>query len=156
MTGLACPFNVQSSPIYRDGALLYEVIDPLCFRDAVASGLTPSGRPIPLVRGHDRNGRTRRDWVIADTSNGLHLRVTKQGVILEAPGDLPADFTGFSVRLRPYKWVRIGPAVFRLLRAGIVHIALLQGEKPCYPQTRSLALPVFQCARNRGGTVETG
>lgn len=136
MTGLVAPYNTLSDPIPRDGGSCYETINPGCFRDAIASGLTPSGKPIALVRGHRRNGRKRREWHICDTRSGLKLIDSPQGLLIEAPGEIPGDFTGFSIKLVPYTWRRIGPNAFRLLSAGIRHIALLQSpERPAYSST---------------------
>jgi hypothetical protein len=139
MIVLAAPYSVQSGLIRG----CHEWLAPACFAGAVASGLTPAGRPVPLVRGHKQRGR--RDWVIADTACCLRLWESRQGLMCEAPGDLPRGFSGVSVRLHPIRFRRIGPQVFELLEAGLYHIALLCGERPAYPST------YFSSLRLNGG-----
>jgi hypothetical protein len=139
MIALAAPYGVQSGLVSTRG-YVYEVLAPGCFSAAIASGLTPAGRPIPLVRGHRRGSRKRREWIVCDTQTGLRLWEDQRGLLFEAPGELPAGFTGVSVSLAPVRWERIGPQVFRLLEAGLRHIALLCGEQPAYPITRSRTL----------------
>lgn len=136
MRCLVAPYNQMSDPIPRDGGSCHEIINPSCFAAAIQSGLTPSGKPIALVRGHKRHGRKRREWVICDTRSGLKLIDSPQGLLIDFPGELPPGFSGFSVSLAPHTYRRIGNAAFRLLAAGIRHVALLtELDVPAYPST---------------------
>lgn len=122
MKYLAVPYNMISTPIYAADGTLYEVIAPGCF---------DLSRPVPLVRGHVRN---RRDWIVGR----VQCFSDERGVYFEFEGELPANFSGFSVRFKPLRWRRIGPQTIRLIEAKLRHIALLtKPDSPVYPSTFS-------------------
>lgn len=132
MIYLAAPYNLQSTALERDGCTLYEMLAPCCF----AADLAP-GNPVKLVRGHVRAGRSKAEWIIAR----VHPFEMARGLFFRYDGELPADWSGFSVRLKPVRWERIGNSCFKLLEAKLRHIALLQHpERPAYPTTRTLTL----------------
>jgi phage head maturation protease len=131
IAGLAVPYS-RLSRWGLDGKPFFEVIEPGCFRRAVESGLSPKGKPIFACRGHDRRGRRQR---LGSTADGtLRLVESSSGIYFYlANTPLPLDFSGVSVTLRPFRWRQEG-AVYRLLEAGLVHVALLsKPHKPAYP-----------------------
>jgi hypothetical protein len=125
---LACPYGVQSGPIESDGSRVYEILQAGCFSRSLASK-----RSIPLVAGHERGGRSKRQWILHPQ---LDLWSDAKGLWFTSDLILPSDWTGFSVLFRPRDFVQIGPAAFKLTSAKLIHVALLAGgERPAYPQT---------------------
>ncbi len=119
----ACPYNQRSNMLQgSNGGLAQEILAPGCFAASLARRSS-----VRLHRGH-------RGPVIGK----VRPFETEKGLFFEYGGELPADWTGFSVRLKAIRWKRIGPEVFLLQEAELKHIALLRGdETPAYPQTKT-------------------
>lgn len=129
MICLAAPYGVQSTALEQDGGLLYEILHRGCFAACLATGLS-----VPLVRGHSRAGRKRADWTIAQ----IKPFETERGLWFHFDGELPPDFTGFSLEFLPIRFRRIGNAAFLLQEGQLKRIALLQKpDVPAYPSTFS-------------------
>jgi hypothetical protein len=153
VTGLAVPYACTSSPIYRDGALLWEQIAPLAFARSVETGRDRDGRPITAVIGHKRNGRRRKDWIVGSTADGsLRVWHDERGVYFKLAGvALPARFSGCSIMMQVERWRRLGNHRFLMLAGWVRHIALLQSPtQPCYARTKPRTLEM-----NSGSISET-
>lgn len=136
---LAMPYGQMSVPLPdRAGEPAWEVVAPAAFAACLASGSL-----VPLVRGHNRGGRSKRRWII----DRVKCFEEPTGLYFDFDGTLPDNFSGFSIRFKPRRWKRIGPQTYRLTEAKLRHIALLvKPDVPAYPSTftyaRNLLCPI--------------
>jgi phage head maturation protease len=88
----------------------------------------PLRRPVTCVVNHDPARQ------IGTTADGtLHLAADERGIKFRLRGHLPPDFRGVSFRFRPLRWHAEG--LQRTLLDGVLlHVSLLSGRSPAYPQ----------------------
>lgn len=131
--GLAVPYERPSRPGIGRLPFACEIITRGAFREAVLSGLS-KGRPIFACIGHRRNGRKR--WKLGSTAGGLRLFDSDDGVRFELDATLPPNVTGVSVCLEPWEWRRESDLLYRIIRGGISHVAILTApHTPSYLDT---------------------